>query len=111
MEMTREEMDKHFKVRVTKKVPDDRTSLLGEPVIARDAEGRDYFVIPACHRESVLPLGYLVGKEYLDMPGQSTASSECGEKFICLKCGTSCKSAAGLAAHLRNCTATVDVEA
>ncbi|MEW6095364.1 MAG: hypothetical protein AB1567_02390 [bacterium] len=59
----REDFERKLKIKVTKEIPDDRTSLLGEPL----QEDGKTFILPAYFAEYVkdnFP-NYKVGKEFL----------------------------------------------
>lgn len=60
-----DEMLGKIKVKVYKKVPDDRTSLCGEPVQVDDKG--EYFVIPAHQAEYIKQIfkQYEVGEEFI----------------------------------------------
>jgi hypothetical protein len=58
------------KVRVTKKNPDTRTSLYGEP-LQKDADGTEFFIVPSHLAEYTKKVhtGYEVGEEFIPDDG------------------------------------------
>lgn len=64
MGKVKDELLKKVYVRVYKKFPDGRISLCGEPVM-RDAQGREYFEIPAEFADNAVSIGYDVTEEFV----------------------------------------------